>query len=367
MNDEFYMRRALDLAKKGWGRTSPNPMVGAVIVKDGRIIGEGWHHRDGQPHAEIECLASCTESPEGSTIYVTLEPCTTHGRTGACSDAIIAAKIKSVKAGAIDPNPLHSGRAKSVFESAGIECEFGILGDECRKLNFIFNHAATKNEALLAIKCAKSADGKISECRGKRTRISSPESSAHLAKLRALFGAIAIGSGTLASDNPSLTIRGFPEGREEWAIPRIILSRRLSIAEIPNLRQLKVFSDKYKNLTRVVCDFDAPKERFAKIEEIGAQIMTISHKGDTDFWSKLKSALLGERISSLMVEGGAIIFESILKAKSADFACIYTSGTNIGPSGLDAFPTPKGFEIDEVYESAKLGSDTFVAGTLKYA
>ena len=120
MNDEFYMRRALDLAKKGWGRTSPNPMVGAVIVKDGRIIGEGWHHRDGQPHAEIECLASCTESPEGSTIYVTLEPCTTHGRTGACSDAIIAAKIKSVKAGAIDPNPLHSGRAKSVFESAGI-------------------------------------------------------------------------------------------------------------------------------------------------------------------------------------------------------------------------------------------------------
>ena len=120
---EFYMTRAIELAKRGWGATPPNPMVGAVLVKNGEIIGEGWHTKDGAPHAEIECLKSATQSPEGADLYVTLEPCSTHGRTGACCDAIAAAKIARVFAGTSDPNPAHAGRAKAVLESRAIACK----------------------------------------------------------------------------------------------------------------------------------------------------------------------------------------------------------------------------------------------------
>ena len=139
MDDDAYMQRALELAKKGWGNTAPNPMVGAVLVKGGRIIGEGFHERDGAPHAERACLANATEDPKGATMYVTLEPCSTHGRTGACTDAIIDAKIAEVKIGALDPNPAHAGRAPQILRDRGIACETGILERECERLNFIFN------------------------------------------------------------------------------------------------------------------------------------------------------------------------------------------------------------------------------------
>ena len=133
------MRRALELAKRGWGATSPNPMVGAVLVKNGRIIAEGWHTKDGAAHAEIECLRNASESPKGADLYVTLEPCSTRGRTGACCDAIISAGIARVFAATKDPNPAHSGRAEQILKSHSIECSFGILEEQAKRLNFIFN------------------------------------------------------------------------------------------------------------------------------------------------------------------------------------------------------------------------------------
>ncbi len=159
--DEFYMRRALALAERAWGDTSPNPMVGAVLVKNGEIVGEGWHRRDGFPHAEIECLRSAKTSPKGATIYVTLEPCSTHGRTGACTEALLKAGVACVKIGALDPNPVHAGRAVEIFRAANVACEYGILERECTELNFIFNFAIVNKKPLVALNAPSPPTGKL--------------------------------------------------------------------------------------------------------------------------------------------------------------------------------------------------------------
>ncbi len=366
MTDSEYMLKALELAKLGWGKTSPNPMVGALLVKNNKIIAEGYHHCDGSAHAEIECLKSCKESPEGATMYVTLEPCTTKGRTGACSDAIKSAKISRVVVGATDPNPLHAGKAKEVFKNANIDCTFGILEDECRKLNFIFNHSITHSTALLALKCAMSADGKIAESRGVQTSITSELARKHLMKLRALFGAIAVGAGTLESDNPSLTIRGYPNKDDVSCTPRFILSKNLSIAKIENLKEKKVFSDSFKDLTYVVCFSSAPKEYQNTLEKLGIKLLKFDATSDVDFWNKFKKYLYEIRISSIMIEGGAKIFSSICNSKAVDFACIYKSQKILGKNALDAFAQKDTLVIREIYDESVLAPDLYRAGTVEY-
>ena len=248
--DDAFMRRAIDLAKKAWGNTSPNPMVGAVLVKNGKIISEGYHTRDGFPHAEIECLRASKESPEGATLYVTLEPCSTRGRTGACCDAIKQAKIAEVKIGTLDPNPAHKGRALQIFNDSSIKCEYGILEQECTELNFIFNFAITQNKPLVALKYAISSDGKISEKQGVQTRITGEQAKVDVMKWRRLFSAIAVGYGTLRADNPALTSRGFKE--DEHSPTRLIFDAHLNIAKNDDVKKFKVFSDQFADKTFVV-------------------------------------------------------------------------------------------------------------------
>ncbi len=344
--DEFYMRRALALAERAWGDTSPNPMVGAVLVKNGEIVGEGWHRRDGFPHAEIECLRSAKTSPKGATIYVTLEPCSTHGRTGACTEALLKAGVACVKIGALDPNPVHAGRAVEIFRAANVACEYGILERECTELNFIFNFAIVNKKPLVALKCAVSADGKITAKRGVHTGITEDAARADMMKWRRLFSSIAVGRGTLEADNPSLTARGLPDG--DHCAERQIFDASLNIARLENPQKFSVFSDAFAEKTRVVCDAAAPKDAEDKLNSLGISTMRIGERAENAaaFWDELKERLYAERITSLYVEGGSLLWDSLCKARAADFAFEYDSPKVLGADALDAFPRGRPFDID---------------------
>ncbi len=364
MEDEYYMRRALDLARRGWGMTSPNPMVGAVIVKGGRIIGEGFHRFDGGPHAEIECLRSCSESPEGAAMYVTLEPCSTRGRTGACTDAIIKAKISSVKIGASDPNPAHSGRAGDILRAHGISAEFGILGDECESLNFIYNHAVVQKRALVALKCAASSDGKIASSRGVRTQITSPASMREAMRWRARFDSIGIGFGTLVSDNPKLNVRGFslPDYPGPKSPVRLIFDSSLRLASMDNLGRFEVFSDADSARTRVVCSSEASDADVGAIQSRGISVLKIpADKSSKGFWELLAGRLYRGGISSLLLEGGAGLWESACAARAVDYCFEYKAvGLSLGPDAFPAFRGGRPFSIAGKF--AEFGSDTLEMG-----
>lgn len=364
--DEFYMRRALELAKCAWGDTAPNPMVGAVLVRDGKIIGEGWHKRDGGAHAEIECLRSARENPEGATLYVTLEPCSTRGRTGACSDAIIATKIAKVKIGTLDPNPAHAGRALQIFKDSSVDCEYGILEKECADLNFIFNKSITTQRAVLVLKCALSADGKIAEERGKPTEITGAEARADLARWRKLFSSIGVGKGTLLADNPRLTIRQkTPEGERIDCRTRLLFDTDLSVAQMC-LEKFHLFSDEFASKTMVVCSVDAPESNAKKIKERGAHILRLeeSRTNPESYWNELKRRLFQLRISSLMLEGGAQMYASLNAGRAADFVLEYRSPKVFG-RGLDAFAESRAFDLDEI-SRARLGVDELTFARVIY-
>jgi len=208
--DEKFMREAIRLAKKGVGKTRPNPAVGCVIVKDGRIIGRGWHRQAGQPHAEIEALRSLkkTSAAHGATAYVTLEPCCTHGRTPPCTKALIEAGVARVVTGAIDPNPKHRGRGIKLLQRAGIKTKSGVLGEECAALNPEFNRVMRTGLPWVIAKCGMSLDGRLTRPPGEGQWITTPAARRDAMKLRATVDAVMVGAGTVRVDDPALTVRG---------------------------------------------------------------------------------------------------------------------------------------------------------------
>ena len=204
------MRRALVLARRGYGTTSPNPMVGAVLVKGGKIIGQGWHHRAGEPHAEIEALRDAERRknlPKGATLYVTLEPCCTHGRTPPCTDAIKAAGIARVVVATTDPNPQHAGRGFRILRRAGVALEHGVLAEEATQLNEVFNHWIVQRTPFVTVKAAMTLDGKIATASGESKWITGEEARAEGMRLRVGADAILIGVNTMLVDDPALTVR----------------------------------------------------------------------------------------------------------------------------------------------------------------
>lgn len=286
-NDTRFMRMAIREAMKGVGHTSPNPAVGAVIVQNGRAISKGWHRAAGCPHAEIEALASLKNATlaKGATIYVTLEPCCTHGRTGACTDALIKAGVKRVVFGATDPNPAHAGRAIPILKKAGLQVACGVLGDECTALNPGFNHWITTGLPLVIAKAGLSLDGRLTRPPGEGQWLTGKESRADAMRLRAQVDAIIIGAGTLRADNPKLTIRGVPgfEKKQPW---RVVVARKGSLPEKSHL-----FTDKHRRRTLI-------------------------YRGKT-----LRQVLadLGKRgCTSVMIEGGGTILGAALDAKLVD-------------------------------------------------
>ena len=205
-----FMREALKLAQRACGMTSPNPMVGAVLVRGGKIIGRGFHQRAGEPHAEIEALRDAEargHSPRGATLYVTLEPCCTHGRTPPCTDAIIASGIREVIVGATDPNPKHSGRGLEVLRAAHVKVRDGVLAAEATRLNEAFNHWIVHRTPFVTVKAAMSLDGKIATRTGESKWITGPQSRERAMRLRQGADAILVGANTILRDDPSLTVR----------------------------------------------------------------------------------------------------------------------------------------------------------------
>ena len=309
-NDESFMRRALALARRGYGTTSPNPMVGAVLVKGGRIIGQGWHHCAGEPHAEIEALRDAERrrnSPKGATLYVTLEPCCTHGRTPPCTAAIKAAGIKRVVVAAKDPNPKHAGRGFRILRRAGIEVEHGVLAEEATKLNEAFNHWIVQRTPFVTVKAAMTLDGKIATASGESKWITGEEARAEGMRLRAGADAILVGVNTVLADDPSLTVRETPKTKIQTSrLRRIVLD---SQARTP--LKAKVVSDEFAALTTIVVGKGAPARRIAALAK-RAQVWTAPLRGGRIDLRWVLKRLGGEKVTSLLVEGGGEVNASFL-------------------------------------------------------
>lgn len=240
--DEKFMREAIRLARKGLGKTRPNPAVGCVIVKGGRIVGRGWHRKAGQPHAEIEALRSLPKPSDarGATVYITLEPCSTHGRTPPCTRALIEADVARVVVGAIDPNPQHRGRGLKLLRQAGIKTKSGVLAAGCAALNPEFHYVMTTGLPWVIAKCGMSLDGRLTRPSGEGPWITSPAARRDAMKLRARVDAILVGAGTVRADDPSLTLRGV-QGAQPW---RVVWDPR---GKVP--LQCKILTDAHRERT----------------------------------------------------------------------------------------------------------------------
>ena len=307
-SDTRFMRAALALARRGRGRTSPNPMVGAVIVRGGKLIARGWHHAAGQPHAEVEALRDAEKrgiKVRGATLYVTLEPCCTFGRTPPCTEAIIRAGLKRVVVGATDPNPKHSGRAFRILRRRGIRVDHGLLSEPCTELNRAFNHWIVNRTPLVTVKAAMTLDGKIATASGQSKWITGERARAYGMQLRRANDAILVGINTVLLDDPALTVRKAGGALLSTArLRRIILDSR---ARTP--LHSKVASDEFRHLTTVVVSPAAPKERVAALAKQVAVIVAPRSRAETGGnggldlgW--LMKRLGRENVTSLLVEGG---------------------------------------------------------------
>jgi diaminohydroxyphosphoribosylaminopyrimidine deaminase/5-amino-6-(5-phosphoribosylamino)uracil reductase len=327
MTDEFYMRRALQLARRGEKGASPNPMVGAVIVKGNRIIGEGYHRRFGDHHAEINALRSASESVAGATIYITLEPCCHHGKTPPCVENLIAARPARVVIGMSDPNPLVCGGSIERLQKAGIETTVGILESDCRHLNERFIKFIRTRIPFVTLKFAQTLDGRIATADGHSRWISSPASLKFAHTLRAIHDGILIGSGTLSKDDPELTVR-LVRGRNPV---RIIVDTRLRLS-----MNAKVLKNQDQARTIVATTAAADRKKRATLDKMGIETILIDQDRHrcVDL-GKLMIELGKREISSVLVEGGAGIITSVLRQHLGDRIIVVIAPKIVG-AGIDA-------------------------------
>ena len=314
--DERYMRLALRLAARSRGMTSPNPMVGAVLVTRGEVIGRGWHRRAGEPHAEIEALREARErghAVKGATLYVTLEPCCTQGRTPPCTDALQAAGIRRVVAGAIDPNPRHAGRGFTRLREAGIAVTHGVLAGDCARLNEAFNHWIVRRTPFVTVKAGMTLDGKIATASGESRWITGEKARACGMKLRQGADAILVGINTVLADDPSLTVRN---ARSEVQSPRSKVQgqglRRIVLDAMGRTPLgANVVSDEWAGLTTIVVSKLAPQRRVAALAKRVRVLVAPASDGKVNLrW--LLRRLGSEKVTSLLVEGGGEVNASFL-------------------------------------------------------
>lgn len=343
-SDNHYMRIALALAAKALGRTSPNPMVGAVIVKNGSIVGQGYHHKAGTPHAEIHALREAGSAAEGAILYVTLEPCAHYGRTPPCADAIIKAGIKRVVMATRDPNPLVAGRGNDALRQAGIATTIGVMEQDANRLNEVFNKFITTAKPFVVLKCAMSLDGKIATRTGHSQWITGPEARLFGHRLRDRYDAIMVGMGTVSADNPLLTAR-LPGGDGQNPL-RIILD---SHGRIP--LESKVITDKSAP-TLVAVTTQAAARKIAALEAAGVTVLvTEPHKGRVDLASLMDE--LGKRqVTSILIEGGASVAAAAVEEKLVDKVHFFLAPMIIGGC---AAPGPVGGRgIAQLQEAVRL-------------
>jgi diaminohydroxyphosphoribosylaminopyrimidine deaminase/5-amino-6-(5-phosphoribosylamino)uracil reductase len=356
--DESYIQLTIEIAKKGEGSVSPNPLVGCVIIKDNRIIGAGYHQKFGEDHAEINAINSSAESLEGSTLYVNLEPCSHFGKTPPCVDRIIKEKIKRVVIGTLDINPLVSGNGVKALKRAGIEVKVGFLEKECIELNKFFFKFITSKLPYVTLKAAQTLDGMIADKNNYSEWISSSESRKYVHWLRARYDAVLIGSETARIDNPKLTVR-MVEGRNPY---RVVLDSSLKLKSDFNL--FKINSD---NKTIVITS-EKNKSKLKKInqlEKLGVKVLFV--KLDAQGRMQLKSVLkeiARLQISSILVEGGSKIYSSFLKQKLFDDIFLFVSPKILG-NGLKIFSELKSNKLSDapklnIRRTQKIGDDLLI-------
>lgn len=323
--DETFMRRALDLGRSVLGRTSPNPAVGAVVVRDGRVVGEGATQPPGQAHAEIVALRQAGEAARGATLYVTLEPCGHHGRTPPCSQALIAAGIARVVAATSDPNPLTSGRGPAELRAAGIAVEVGLCEDAARELNEAFIHYITTGRPFTLAKFAMSLDGKIATASGESRWISSPASRLRVHEWRDVSDAIMVGAGTVLADDPELTTR-LPHAERPPRHPlRVIVDAR---GRIP--LTARVLSPTLPGETLVATTGLASPTWLAELRERGIGVLVLPDNDSLVDLVALWRALGQREVTSVLLEGGATLLASAVAAGLVDKVAVFIAPKLIG-------------------------------------
>lgn len=360
-NHEFYMNLAIQNAMATKGQTDPNPLVGSVIVNDNRIVGIGAHLKAGEPHAEINALRMAGDKAEGGTIYVTLEPCSHHGRTGPCAEAIVRAGLKKVVVATLDPNPLVAGRGVKILQDAGIEVIIGVCEEQSIKMNEVFNKYIVKNIPFVVMKSASTLDGKIATHSSDSKWITSAEARNDVHQLRNEIGAILVGVNTVLKDNPELTTR-IPNGRNPV---RVILDSTLKIP-----LESKVVTDQQAE-TWIFTSQKHSEQKRIELENLGVKVFVTSDLNRVDLNEMLK--ILGEHsISSLLVEGGGEVNASFLNQNLVDKVIVYLAPKLIGGKNAPTFLEGTGIdkmghaiELEEI-ELTKIGPDYKFIGYPKY-
>ena len=343
--DLAYMEMAFSLARKARGRTSPNPCVGAVIVKDGRIVGWGYHQEAGQPHAEIIALERAGKRARGATLYLTLEPCVHWGRTPPCADRLVKVGFKKAVIASTDPNPVVHGRGLARLNEAGVEVISGLLAEKNNELNEAYNKYIVQRIPFVTLKFAVTLDGKMATFSGDSQWISSPESRQLVQHLRYENDAILTGLGTVLKDNPRLTVRLENAPKKKWL--RVVLDTCLRIP-----LEVRLLQQPENGRVLIFCGPQAPEEKIKALQDKGAEVIpTETENGKIKLKEVLKT--LGQReISALLVEGGSKVLTSFLEERLADKVMAFISPRLIG--GENAATPFEGQGAEKMAEALEL-------------
>jgi len=321
-DDLRHMRRALALAERGWGQVSPNPMVGAVVVRNGRVVGEGFHVRFGEGHAEVAALGKAGGEARGSTLYVTLEPCNHHGKTPPCTEAILAAGVERVVVAVLDPHP-EAGGGAALLRTRGVQVDVGVCEAEARELNAAFLHAVRSDRPWVTLKLAVSIDGALADHTRKAGWLTGPASRAAVHRWRAQHDAVAVGMGTVLTDDPALTVRDEKAPR----VPpvRVVFSRsgRLSVTS--------VLARTARDVPVIVIAHEPDPAYEATLHELGVEMV-----GAASLAEALR-ALRQRGIHSILVEGGARLAGALLFEQLVDRLMVFTAPVILGAGALNAF------------------------------
>lgn len=361
MNEERYMEMALELAEKGAGFVSPNPLVGAVVVKDGRIIGAGYHKACGQPHAERNALADCRESPRGADLYVTLEPCCHYGKTPPCTEAILQSKIARVFIGSTDPNPLVSGKGIKTLRDHGVEVVTGILKERCDKLNEVFNHYIRTRTPYVVMKYAMTLDGKTAAVSGASRWITGEEARHYVHECRHRYSAVMTGVGTVLADDPMLNCR-IQGGRNPV---RIICDTNL---RTPLNSQIVLSAETIPTIL-ACCRQDPEKE--ATYRNHGIKIIHTARKNAHVDLSDLMKQLGEMEMDSIFMEGGAELNWSALESGIVNKVHAYIAPKIFGGAGAKTPVGGVGVQLpDQAYfldhmSVRQFGDDWMIEGEVK--
>jgi diaminohydroxyphosphoribosylaminopyrimidine deaminase / 5-amino-6-(5-phosphoribosylamino)uracil reductase len=359
-----YIKRCIELAELGRGNVSPNPMVGCVIVKNGKVIGEGYHQQFGKEHAEVNAINSATEDVKGSTVYVNLEPCSIYGKTPPCTDLLIKNGVSEVICGTLDPNPNVNGKGLKKLWKAGIKTKSGVLSPECEKLNEHFFKYIKTGFPFVTLKIAQTLDAKISCGKNDKNGITSIESRTLVHKFRAEHDAILVGDNTIRTDNPGLTVRHV-KGRQPY---RVILSSALDIS-----LKSTILTDEYADRTIIVTSSSIYKKEVKKVERIislGARVYPLKAGKNNLISLPLLLLFLGKiNISSLFVEGGRDVFTSFLSEGLID-KLIFFIAPKIYGKGISSFNENNLKDFNQIelknYSIEKMGPDLMIIAEPKY-